>query len=101
VQFAPKDGGTSLGVVSMSTKCHNPDHRNCMAARTGRSKPSKLGAAWRGLARNARGNTRLSASATVMAITKCRIWATPVNQFTLRRDVLRQCGRTSLERTKR
>jgi hypothetical protein len=38
---------------------------------------------------------------TVMAITKCRIWATPVNQFTLRRDVLRQCGRTSLERTKR
>ena len=29
-----------------------------------------------------------------MAITKCRIWATPVSQFTVRRDDLRQCGRT-------
>jgi hypothetical protein len=36
------------------------------------------------------------ASTAVMAITKCRIWATPVNQFTVRRDVLSQCGRTSL-----
>ena len=30
-----------------------------------------------------------------MAITKCRIWVQVVNRFTVRRDVLRQCGLTS------
>jgi hypothetical protein len=32
-----------------------------------------------------------------MAITKCRIWVPPVNLFTVRRDVLRQCGLASDE----
>jgi hypothetical protein len=27
-----------------------------------------------------------------MSITKCRIWAQPVNRFTVRPDVLLQCG---------
>jgi hypothetical protein len=31
----------------------------------------------------------------VMAITKCPIPTPPMNRFTVRRDVLRQCGRTS------
>jgi hypothetical protein len=31
----------------------------------------------------------------VMAITKCRIWVPPVNQFTRAETALRQCGRTS------
>ena len=30
-----------------------------------------------------------------MAITKCRIWVTPVNRFTGAERELRQCGRTS------
>ena len=31
---------------------------------------------------------------TVMAITKCRIWARPVNPFTVATTALRQCVRT-------
>ena len=34
------------------------------------------------------------ASASVMAITKCRIWVPPVNRFTAAARVLSQCGRT-------
>jgi hypothetical protein len=36
-----------------------------------------------------------SKHSTVMAITKCRIWLPPVNQFTGTARELRQCARTS------
>ena len=43
----------------------------------------------------AAGNTRLSAPAAVMTITKCPIPARAVNRFTGAERELRQCGRTS------
>ena len=37
----------------------------------------------------------ITATSTVMAITKCLIWVPPVNRFTVTPRAFSQCGRTS------